>query len=204
MNIRARHERRPAGRIAGNAGCRGAAGDAPAGAGQFRLRQVASAAPPARTERALGPAGGHRSGRRFRHAWPTASAMSCRRGRRALTASWTRIARRGCAEHRVSAVLNLEGLDAESQMRCAARLPGRPVRVPTATTGIPALVVVDEAQLFAPAGRRRGVRGGAPAFARRHDQSDVPRPQARARRASSPPSASPSSPRMWRPRRPIS
>ena len=52
--------------------------------------------------------------------------------------------------HRVSAVLNLEGLDAENQMRrAAAFLSG--LFEPARDHWYPMLVVVDEAQLFAPA-----------------------------------------------------
>jgi hypothetical protein len=53
-------------------------------------------------------------------------------------------------EHRVSVVLNLENLDAEAQMRCAAAFLGGLFE---AERGLwyPMLVVVDEAQLFAPA-----------------------------------------------------
>jgi hypothetical protein len=46
----------------------------------------------------------------------------------------------------------------------------------------PALVVVDEAQVFAPGCRRRGQRRCPARFARRDDQPHVPRPQARAGR----------------------
>ena len=52
--------------------------------------------------------------------------------------------------HRVSAVLNLEGLDAEGQMRRAAAFLGGLFDVPR-DHWYPMLVVVDEAQLFAPA-----------------------------------------------------
>ncbi|GGE76596.1 ATP-binding protein [Sphingomonas prati] len=53
-------------------------------------------------------------------------------------------------EHRVSAVLSLEGLDAEAQMRCAAAFLMALFDAPR-DHWYPALVVVDEAQLFAPA-----------------------------------------------------
>jgi hypothetical protein len=53
-------------------------------------------------------------------------------------------------EHRASVVLNLEGLDAEGQMRCAAHFLGALFEAPR-EFWYPALVVVDEAQLFAPA-----------------------------------------------------
>jgi uncharacterized protein len=53
-------------------------------------------------------------------------------------------------EHRVSTVLNLEGLDAEGQMRHAAAFLGGLFEVPR-DHWYPMLVVVDEAQLFAPA-----------------------------------------------------
>jgi hypothetical protein len=52
--------------------------------------------------------------------------------------------------HRVSAVLNLEGLDAENQMRRAAAFLGGLFEVPR-DHWYPMLVVVDEAQLLAPA-----------------------------------------------------
>jgi hypothetical protein len=52
--------------------------------------------------------------------------------------------------HRVSTVLNLEGLDAEHQMRRAAAFLGGMFEVPR-EHWYPMLVVVDEAQLFAPA-----------------------------------------------------
>jgi len=52
--------------------------------------------------------------------------------------------------HRVSTVLNLEGLDAENQMRRAAAFLGGLFDVPR-EHWYPMLVVVDEAQLFAPA-----------------------------------------------------
>ncbi|MDQ8729709.1 ATP-binding protein [Bradyrhizobium sp. LHD-71] len=52
--------------------------------------------------------------------------------------------------HRVSAVLNLEGLNAENQMRRAAAFLGGLFEVPR-DHWYPMLVVVDEAQLFAPA-----------------------------------------------------
>jgi len=52
--------------------------------------------------------------------------------------------------HRVSAVLNLEGLDAENQMRRAAAFLGGLFEV-ARDHWYPMLVVVDEAQLFAPA-----------------------------------------------------
>ncbi len=52
--------------------------------------------------------------------------------------------------HRVSTVLNLEGLDAENQMRRAAAFLGGLFEVPR-DHWYPMLVVVDEAQLFAPA-----------------------------------------------------
>src|SRR3954471_19462003 len=52
--------------------------------------------------------------------------------------------------HRVSAVLNLEGLDAENQMRRAAAFLNGLFEAPR-DHWYPMLVVVDEAQLFAPA-----------------------------------------------------
>jgi hypothetical protein len=54
-------------------------------------------------------------------------------------------------EHRASVVLSLEGLEAEGQMRCAAAFLSGLFEAPR-DHWYPALVVVDEAQLFAPAG----------------------------------------------------
>jgi hypothetical protein len=54
-------------------------------------------------------------------------------------------------EHRASVVLSLEGLEAESQMRCAAAFLAALFDAPR-DHWFPALVVVDEAQLFAPTG----------------------------------------------------
>jgi hypothetical protein len=54
-------------------------------------------------------------------------------------------------EHRASVVLSLEGLEAEGQMRCAATFLSALFDAPR-DHWYPALVVVDEAQLFAPAG----------------------------------------------------
>ncbi|PZO77581.1 MAG: ATP-binding protein [Sphingomonas hengshuiensis] len=54
-------------------------------------------------------------------------------------------------EHRASVVLSLEGLEAEGQMKCAAAFLGALFDAPR-EHWYPALVVVDEAQLFAPAG----------------------------------------------------
>lgn len=53
-------------------------------------------------------------------------------------------------EHRASAVLSLEGLEIDDQMRCAATFLGALFEAPR-EHWFPALVVVDEAQLFAPA-----------------------------------------------------
>src|SRR4051794_34661613 len=53
-------------------------------------------------------------------------------------------------QHRVSVVLNLEGLDTEQQMRCAAAFLGGLFEADR-DLWYPMLVVVDEAQLFAPA-----------------------------------------------------
>jgi hypothetical protein len=53
-------------------------------------------------------------------------------------------------EHRASVVLNLEGLEVEGQMRCAAVFLSAMFDAPR-EFWYPALVVVDEAQLFAPA-----------------------------------------------------
>src|SRR6201997_4937732 len=63
--------------------------------------------------------------------------------------------------HRVSTVLNLEGLDAENQMRRAAAFLGGLFDVDR-DHWYPMLVVVDEAQLFAPA-----VAGGGSGAARK-------------------------------------
>ncbi|WP_210496181.1 ATP-binding protein [Microvirga antarctica] len=52
-------------------------------------------------------------------------------------------------QHRVSVVLNLEGLDTEAQMRCAAAFLGGLFDAER-DVWYPMLVVVDEAQLFAP------------------------------------------------------
>src|SRR6476661_6498930 len=52
-------------------------------------------------------------------------------------------------QHRVSVVLNLEGLDAEGQMRCAAAFLGGLFDAER-DFWYPMLVVVDEAQVFAP------------------------------------------------------
>jgi hypothetical protein len=54
-------------------------------------------------------------------------------------------------EHRASVVLNLEDLDVEAQMRCAATFLSGLFDAPR-EQWYPVLVVVDEAQLFAPAG----------------------------------------------------
>ena len=64
-------------------------------------------------------------------------------------AELTRIAGR-IREHRVSVVLNLEGLDVEQQMRAAAAFLGGMFDAER-DHWYPVLVVVDEAQLFAPA-----------------------------------------------------
>jgi len=64
-------------------------------------------------------------------------------------AELTRIAGR-IREHRVSVVLNLEGLDVEQQMRAAAAFLGGMFDADR-DHWYPVLVVVDEAQLFAPA-----------------------------------------------------
>src|SRR5690349_5465884 len=64
-------------------------------------------------------------------------------------AELVRIAQR-VREHRVSVVLNLEGLDTEGQMRCAAAFLGGLFDAER-DHWFPMLVVVDEAQLFAPA-----------------------------------------------------
>ena len=64
-------------------------------------------------------------------------------------AELTRIAGR-VRQHRVSVVLNLEGLDAEQQMRAAAAFLGGMFDADR-DYWYPVLVVVDEAQLFAPA-----------------------------------------------------
>src|SRR3569623_1469231 len=61
----------------------------------------------------------------------------------------TRVAAR-CREHRTSVVLSLEGLEMEGQMRCAASFLSGLFDAPR-EHWFPALVVVDEAQIFAPA-----------------------------------------------------
>lgn len=61
----------------------------------------------------------------------------------------TRFAAR-CREHRTSVVLSLEGLEMEGQMRCAAAFLNGLFDAPR-EHWYPALVVVDEAQIFAPA-----------------------------------------------------
>ena len=53
-------------------------------------------------------------------------------------------------EHRVSVVLNLEGLEVDAQLRCAGTFLNRLFDAPR-EQWYPVLVVVDEAQLFAPA-----------------------------------------------------
>jgi hypothetical protein len=57
---------------------------------------------------------------------------------------------RRCREHRTSVVLSLEGLEMEGQMRCAAAFLAGLFDAPR-EHWFPALVVVDEAQIFAPA-----------------------------------------------------
>ena len=54
-------------------------------------------------------------------------------------------------EHRTSVVLSLEGLEMEGQMRCAAAFLGALFDAPR-EFWFPALVVIDEAQIFAPSG----------------------------------------------------
>ena len=61
----------------------------------------------------------------------------------------TRFAGR-CREHRTSVVLSLEGLEMEGQMRCAAAFINGLFDAPR-EHWYPALLVVDEAQIFAPA-----------------------------------------------------
>ncbi|MFN3944699.1 MAG: helicase HerA domain-containing protein [Allosphingosinicella sp.] len=65
------------------------------------------------------------------------------------TAEIARMAAR-IREHRVSVVLSLEGLEMEAQMRCAATFLSAMFDAPR-EHWYPALVVVDEAQVFAPA-----------------------------------------------------
>ena len=62
-----------------------------------------------------------------------------------------RPARGRIREHRASVVLSLEGLEAEGQMKCAAAFLSGLFEAPR-EHWYPALVVVDEAQLFAPSG----------------------------------------------------
>ncbi|MFO1151609.1 MAG: ATP-binding protein [Alsobacter sp.] len=64
-------------------------------------------------------------------------------------AELVRVAQR-VRQHRASVVLNLEGLDTEGQMRCAAAFLGGLFEAER-DLWYPMLVVVDEAQLFAPA-----------------------------------------------------
>jgi len=66
--------------------------------------------------------------------------------------SLTEIARAAARvrEHRASVVLNLEGLEVDGQMRCAATFLAALFEAPR-DHWYPVLVVVDEAQLFAPA-----------------------------------------------------
>ena len=80
--------------------------------------------------------------------------------------------------HRVSTVLNLEGLDAETRF-AAPRRSWAACSMPTATTGIRCWWWWTR-RSFSPPPRRGGVGRGAQAVARRHDEPDVPRPQARA------------------------
>ena len=54
-------------------------------------------------------------------------------------------------EHRVSVILSLEGLEADGQMRCAATFLNALFDAPR-DHWYPALVIVDEAQMFAPTG----------------------------------------------------
>ncbi len=84
-------------------------------------------------------------------------------------------------KHRASVVFNLEGLDADAQMRSAAAFLNGLFDADR-EYWFPMLVIVDEAQLFAPSGARRDLRRGAARVALGHDQPDVPRPQARAGR----------------------
>ncbi|WP_284124589.1 ATP-binding protein [Parerythrobacter aestuarii] len=56
---------------------------------------------------------------------------------------------RRCREHRASVVLALEGLEVEQQIRCAAQFLNALFDAPR-EHWFPALVVVDEAQMFAP------------------------------------------------------
>jgi hypothetical protein len=56
-----------------------------------------------------------------------------------------------CREHRTSVVLSLEGLEMDGQMRCAAAFLAGLFDAPR-DHWYPALVVVDEAQVFAPSG----------------------------------------------------
>src|SRR5690606_29905665 len=89
----------------------------------------------------------HRRPRRgFRHAGRSLRPCRCRcRSHRSRT---DRLAGR-IRQHRVSVVLNLEGLDVEQQMRSAAAFLGGLFDAER-DYWYPMLVVVDEAQLFAP------------------------------------------------------
>ena len=164
---------------AGDPGPRGTAGDPPAGAGQFGLRQIASAAPAAGTERALGAADHHRSRRRFRLAGRAFRPS----GDRCRGAYRTRPAGRRRAGAHASRLHGAQSRRARRREPDAARrrLPRRAVR------GRPRPLVSDaggggRGAAVRAGGRRRGLRRSAQALARRHDQPDVPRPQARAGR----------------------
>lgn len=154
------------------------AGDAAPGPGQFRLGQVASAAPPAGAERAARAAGGDRSRGRFRLAGRSVRPCRGRRHGEPARAPADRAARApaprlGGAQSR--------GTRRRRAVACHGRLPRRAVRgrarplVPDAGRG----------RRGAALRARHGGRGlgrSAPALARGDDQPDVPGPQARPRR----------------------
>ena len=80
-------------------------------------------------------------------------------------------------EHRTSVVLDLEGLEMEGQMRCAAAFLGALFDAPR-EHWYPALVVVDEAQVFAPSQGAEVTEEVRRASLGRDDQSHVPWAQA--------------------------
>lgn len=84
-----------------------------------------------------------------------------------------------CREHRASVVLSLEGLEAEGQMRCAAAFLSGMFDAPR-EHWYPALVVVDEAQVFAPSGAVEVIEEVRRASLSAMTNLDVPWPQTRA------------------------
>ena len=86
-------------------------------------------------------------------------------------------------QHRASVVLALDGLEIEAQMRCAAQFLNALFDAPR-EQWYPALVVVDEAQLFAPAAAGDVANAGRPRTShvalvglrrRHHQDTRVPR-----------------------------